>query len=128
GTKTIDIDTRVIAATNMDLSLLVEQQKFRLDLYYRLNVLSLTIPPLRERQEDIITLLFYQLHKLEEKYKKEILIDDTIIEKLVKYNWPGNIRELNNLIERLYHMSDYGKITLEHLPSYITEYEEPTMF
>jgi DNA-binding NtrC family response regulator len=101
------------------LESLVQQKKFRHDLFYRLNVLTLTIPPLRERREDIPTLLFYYLKKLEQKYKIEKRMDTDALEKCMEYDWPGNIRELKNIIERLYHMSENGKISLDQLPSSI---------
>ncbi|MCP1312400.1 sigma-54 interaction domain-containing protein [Paenibacillus tyrfis] len=116
GTETREVNMRVIAATNCDLHSLVEQKKFRQDLYYRLNVLTVNIPPLRERQDDISALLFYYLKKLEQKYKVEKKLDNYILEKLLDYSWPGNIRELKNIVERMYHMSEDEKITLEHLP------------
>lgn len=120
GTKTIDLNIRVIAATNSHLEALIEEKKFRIDLFYRLNVLSITIPPLRERKEDILTHIFFQLQKLEEKYNREIDIDNLVLENLIEYNWPGNIRELKNIVERMFHMSDNNKITLQQLPLSIT--------
>lgn len=119
GTQTHEINIRIIAATNCDLESLVEQKKFRLDLYYRLNVLSITIPPLRERREDIPALLFFYLKKLAQKYKMEKRIDNDVLEKCMEYEWPGNIRELKNLVERMYHMSENRIISLNELPSFI---------
>ncbi|MFJ8246823.1 sigma-54 interaction domain-containing protein [Peribacillus asahii] len=119
GTETRSVSIRIIAATNSDLDVLVQQKKFRLDLYYRLNVLSITIPPLRERKEDIPALLFYYLRQLEMKYKEEKRIDNDVFEACIHYNWPGNIRELKNIIERLYHLSEGRNIALEQLPPFI---------
>ncbi|KOO51620.1 sigma-54 interaction domain-containing protein [Viridibacillus arvi] len=122
GTKYREVDMRVIAATNCNLESLIEQKKFRQDLYYRLNVLNFTIPPLRERQEDISTLLFYFSKKLEKKYGIEMHMDAPVLEKCLEYDWPGNIRELSNIVERMYHMSEDGKITLNQLPTYILNF------
>ncbi|MFY0543809.1 sigma-54 interaction domain-containing protein [Brevibacillus sp. H7] len=119
GTEAREVNMRIIAATNSDLETLVQQKKFRHDLFYRLNVLTITIPPLRERREDIPTLLFYYLKKLEQKYKIEKRMDPHALEKCMEYDWPGNIRELKNITERLYHMSENGKISLDQLPSSI---------
>ena len=119
GTETLEINTRIITATNLDLELLIEQKKFRLDLFYRLNVLSITIPPLRERPEDIPAILFSYLQELGEKYKVEKIIDKHALEKCLEYEWPGNIRELKNIVERMYHISENKEISLNELPSYI---------
>ncbi|MEH7275815.1 sigma-54 interaction domain-containing protein, partial [Neobacillus vireti] len=116
GTETRDVHVRIIAATNCNLEQLVEQKKFRLDLFYRLNVLSITIPPLRERREDISVLLFFYLEKLKKKYKEDKKIDTQVLDKLIEYEWPGNIRELKNIIERMYHMSESEKISIKELP------------
>ncbi|MGG0454481.1 sigma 54-interacting transcriptional regulator [Priestia megaterium] len=116
GTETREVNIRIIAATNCDLEHLVEEKKFRLDLFYRLNVLSITIPPLRERREDIPALLFFYLEKLKGKYKVEKKLDNPVLEKCMEYQWPGNIRELKNIIERMYHMSENEKITIDELP------------
>ncbi len=121
GKEAKHINMRIIAATNSDLEALVEQKKFRQDLYYRLNVLSITIPPLRERTEDIPALVFYYLKKLEQKYQAEKRLDPEALEHMLTYNWPGNIRELKNVVERTYHMCENGKITLELLPASIKE-------
>lgn len=113
------VNMRIIAATNSDLESMVEQKTFRQDLYYRLNVLSLTIPPLRERREDIPALIFYYLKKLEWKYQLEIRLETDALEALVDYDWPGNVRELKNVVERSYHMCENGRITYDQLPASI---------
>lgn len=123
GTKTFELNVRVIAATNANLEALIEKKKFRLDLFYRLNVLTLTIPSLRERKEDILTHLFYELQKLKKKYNREIDIDNRALENLIEYDWPGNIRELKNVVERAFHMSDNKTITSLNLPLSIAEYQ-----
>ncbi|WP_397538498.1 sigma-54 interaction domain-containing protein [Rummeliibacillus pycnus] len=100
GVEDIPIDMRIIAATNQNLEKKVKEKSFREDLYYRLNVVPINIPPLRERKEDIQALAFYYLQFFNEKYYKNIEIDELMLERLKKYSWPGNVRELQNIIER----------------------------
>jgi len=101
GTGTIRVDVRVIAATNQDLWSMVQERRFRADLYYRLNVIPITLPPLRERQEDIPLLAEYFVRKYAEAQGKLITnIPGETMEILRQYQWPGNIRELQNVIER----------------------------
>jgi len=117
GTKEKEVDFRVIAATNRDLKQLVEEGKFREDLYYRLNVVSIEIPPLRKRPEDIIELTHYFLYETSIKYKRPIHgISQEVMQALLQHEWKGNIRELKNVIERLVVFSEDGEIKLEHLP------------
>lgn len=99
-------DVRVLAATNQDLKQLVREGKFREDLYYRLNVVELNVPPLRERPEDIIPLTYYYLNKFNEKYQTHRLISEESIHLLSLYSWPGNIRQLQNVTERSLIMSE----------------------
>ncbi len=101
GTQTKKIDVKIIAATNKDLEKLVRKGSFREDLYYRLNVLTLKIPPLRERPEDILELTGFFLQKFSKKYNKKIEITPEALQILLGYSFPGNIRELENLIHRL---------------------------
>jgi PAS domain S-box-containing protein len=101
GIKSKTIDFRLVASTNQELEEMVKQGKFRQDLYYRLNVISITIPPLRERKEDIAMLAHYYLQKFNEKNAMSKLFHAATIEKLVAYDWPGNVRELQNMVERL---------------------------
>lgn len=120
GTKELEIDFRVVAATNRDLKELVKEGKFREDLYYRLNVVNFTIPPLRERPEDIIELTHYFLYEISTKYKRPIHgISQAVMQSLLQHSWPGNIRELKNIIERLVVFSDNGEVQLDDLPSEI---------
>lgn len=124
GTKEIEVDFRVVAATNRDLKELVKEGKFREDLYYRLNVVNFTIPPLRERPEDIIELTHYFLYEISTKYKRPIHgISQEVMQSLLQYYWPGNIRELRNIIERLIVFSDNGEIKIEDLPAEIEKIE-----
>lgn len=115
GTKSIKLDVRVIAATNQELDKLVQQGKFREDLYYRLNVVPIKVPPLRERKEDIPILVHAFLEKLNAKYGKEKSFDMEGIQALEAYDWPGNVRELQNVIERLIVMDDDDNLTYEHV-------------
>lgn len=102
GEKIIPVNVRIIAATNQDLKQAIRLSKFREDLFYRINVLHLNLPPIRERQEDIPLLLKYFTEKYGRQYKKLVHeIPDKLIEKFKKYSWPGNIRELENFSERL---------------------------
>ncbi|MDR6224913.1 sigma-54 interaction domain-containing protein [Desmospora profundinema] len=117
GTKQVDADFRVIAATNRDLKSLVDEGKFREDLFYRLNVVTLHIPPLRERREDIIELTHYFLYEFSVRYNRPIHgISQDVMQHLLQYDWPGNIRELRNGIERLVVFATDGNIKREDLP------------
>jgi formate hydrogenlyase transcriptional activator len=101
GSRTMQSDFRLVAATNRDLRTMVGEQQFRMDLYYRLNVFPITIPPLRERREDIPTLVRYFVQEFATRMRKEIdAIPAEAMEVLVNYGWPGNIRELRNVLER----------------------------
>lgn len=125
GTREIEVDFRVIAATNKDLKQLVKEGKFREDLYYRLNVVSLEIPPLRKRPSDIIELTHYFLNEMSIKYERPIHgISQSVMQALLNYDWPGNIRELKNVIERLVVFSEQGTIKLEDLPFEVHESKE----
>ena len=101
GTKSIELDVRVIAATNQKLDQQVAEGKFRQDLYYRLNVVPVVIPPLRSHKEDVPLLINHFLQKYNDKYHQSKYIDISAIELLQQYHWPGNIRELENIIEQL---------------------------
>lgn len=119
GTQDIAVDVRIIAATNKDLQEMVKEKRFREDLYYRLNVIPINIPPLRERKEDIYPLIKYYLDKVNEKYHKYHGLDPKTISILLDYEWPGNIRELENMIERLIVTADEEVITLDQLPHHL---------
>ncbi|HAA90171.1 MAG: PAS modulated sigma54 specific transcriptional regulator, Fis family [Thermoanaerobacterales bacterium 50_218] len=119
GVKPIKIDVRIIAATNRNLHEMVEQNQFRRDLFYRLNVLSIYVPPLRERREDIPPLAFHFLEKVNKEYGFNKRLDPQVIKLLVQYDWPGNVRELSNAIERLVVMSSGEVITYEDAKTYL---------
>ncbi|MFC2948091.1 sigma-54 interaction domain-containing protein [Virgibacillus sediminis] len=106
GKKTIPIDVRIIATTNKNLSREVAEGNFREDLYYRLNVIPIFIPPLRERREDINDLVYLFLDFYNNKYTRKVTISDTAINNLIEYRFPGNIRELQNIIERIVVIND----------------------
>lgn len=117
GEKEIDINFRLIAATNRNLQELMKEGKFREDLYYRLNVVSLHIPPLRERKEDIIELTHYFLNDFSLSYQRPIHeFPPEVIQEMLRYDWPGNIRELRNIVERLIVFATDGVIKREYLP------------
>ena len=116
GVKTIPVDVRVIAATNKDLPAMVKMGHFRDDLYYRLNVFGIQIPPLRQRREDIPPLLHEMLRKVNLKYGMQKRFAPAAVERLVMYDWPGNVRELENLVERLVVLVNESYIDTFHLP------------
>jgi len=116
GRKQIKLDVRIIAATNKDLDKMVKEDKFREDLYYRLNVVPINIPPLRERKEDILSLAISFLNKINAKYDRKSKFNQEICFLFEQYLWPGNVRELKNIIERLVIMSESEIITPEYLP------------
>ncbi len=119
GNKTIKVDVRIISATNKDLIHEIQEKRFRTDLYYRLNVVTITLPPLRARRGDILLLTYFFLKRLTGDLKKKISeIHPLAIKQLTEYSWPGNIRELENTIERAILLADDGIIRPEdlHLP------------
>ncbi|MBE3579708.1 MAG: sigma 54-interacting transcriptional regulator [Caldanaerobacter subterraneus] len=116
GNEEIPVDVRIIAATNRNLEKLMKEGQFREDLYYRLNVIPIFIPPLRERKEDIPILARHLIKKLSHKVGKRINdISSEAMKKLMEYNWPGNVRELSNVIERAINLCDEDVIGVEHL-------------
>lgn len=122
GTKTIASDFRLIAATNKDLQQEVRAGRFREDLFYRLNVVPIEIPPLRERQEDIVLLTNYFWRKLNRKYGTSRKIAAEVYDVLTLYQWPGNVRELENCVERLMVTVEKDLLQVEDLPYYLVNY------
>ncbi len=121
GTKTVRVDVRIIAATNKDLQKAVEKKEFREDLYFRLNVVPIYLPPLRERKEDIPPLVEHFFKEAGERVKKHISgVSSDALDMLMEYHWPGNVRELENCIERAAVISNGDLITKDCLPLYIT--------
>lgn len=122
GTSTVTLDVRLIAATNRELARAVEQQKFRMDLYYRLKVVTLIMPPLRERTEDIPLLVWHFLASFAEEHQRPALeVAPEAMQALVQYSWPGNVRELRNLIENLVIFSKQPSLHLSDLPPEVRE-------
>lgn len=117
--KIIHIDIRFIAATNKDLRKLVEQGKFREDLYYRLNIFPIELPPLREREKDIEIFISHFMQRAKSNKK----LSNDVIEILSRYQWPGNVREVTNVVEYMTQISDSDLITIEELPPYIKAQE-----
>lgn len=125
GTKTISVDVRIIAATNVDLMQAVRDGRFREDLFYRLNVIPIHVPALRERQSDIPLLIDYFFKKFCEKKSLDIQGLDTIARRcLLKYNWPGNVRELENIIERIIILASDPVVTVNDLPEHIGQFAQ----
>lgn len=110
-------DVRIVAATNLDLMAAVKEGRFRADLFYRLNVLPLKIPSLREREEDIVDLLHFQLEKYNEKHRRHCVFTREALRCLQEYEWPGNIRELENVVERLVLIAAGDEIEAQDLPN-----------
>jgi transcriptional regulator with GAF, ATPase, and Fis domain len=120
GTKTIRVDVRIIAATNTDLEELILQKTFRMDLYYRLNVIKIDLPPLRRRKEDIPILVKHFVDAYARENGKEIEgVSEDVLEILEKSSWPGNVRELENMIERAVVFAKARIITRENLPAFL---------
>jgi len=117
GTKAIPIHVRVVAATNLDLEQAVGRSQFRRDLYFRLNVLSLPVPPLRERREDIPLMVTHFLRRIAQSVGRDYTLSDDAMRALLAYDWPGNVRELQNCIERCCAMNSGPVIDTTDLPT-----------
>ncbi|PEO09081.1 RNA polymerase subunit sigma-54 [Bacillus wiedmannii] len=115
GRELKKVDVRIVAATNRDLSMMVKQGTFRKDLYYRLNVIPILIPPLRERTEDILPLIYHYLQHFNEKYDRNVKLAPSTLQMFVGYPWEGNNREIENVIERIVITAD-DIVTIEDLP------------
>jgi len=124
GTDTLKVDVRIIAATNRNLNEMMMKGQFRQDLYYRLNVIPLEVPPLRERKDDIPLLITHFLDKFNKQFSKKIdFIEDEAMRYMQNYSWPGNIRELENLLERAVVLNKTGKLTVKDFPLVVTKQE-----
>ncbi|MGK8425566.1 sigma-54 interaction domain-containing protein [Bacillus cereus group sp. MYBK15-3] len=115
GRELKKVDVRIVAATNRDLSMMVKQGTFRKDLYYRLNVIPIAIPPLRERTEDILPLIYHYLQQFNKKYGRDVKLAPSTLQMFVGYSWEGNNREIENVIERIVITVD-DVVTVEDLP------------
>ncbi|GAA0488300.1 sigma-54 dependent transcriptional regulator [Salinibacillus aidingensis] len=122
--KEVSSDVRLIAATNRNLWDMVQAGEFREDLYYRLNIIGLKLPPLKERTEDIPGLIQQFLSEYEKDYQRSYSISDSLVQKLCKYPWPGNIRELQNAIARAVVLTTDGELKLDDFPYEVIEYFE----
>ena len=121
------VNVRIIAATNRDLETMISTGEFRKDLYYRLNVISLLLPPLRDRQDDIHLLVNHFIEKICKQIDIQVKsIDPNCFQYLYNYNWPGNIRELENVVERSIILSDSEFILPKDLPIYISNIDSST--
>lgn len=123
-TSPIKVDVRVIACTNKDLKEKVKKGEFRQDLYYRLKVVEISLPPLRERLEDLPLLTDHFLRMFNKKFNKNILgLDHAVLERFMHYPWPGNVRELEHVMEHAFVLCKRESIGLEHLPPEIKDYD-----
>ncbi len=122
GVRDITVDVRIIAATNRDLAKAVQNGKFREDLYYRLKVIPISLPPLRERKEDIPLLVKSFVDAFNQEFKKSTMgVDEEATDRLMGYHWPGNVRELRNVVERAMILENKAKLTTEDLPREIRD-------
>lgn len=128
GTRTLHVDVRIIAATNKDLAQEVAAQRFRQDLYYRINVIAIALPPLRERPEDIPLLVHHFLRKHSQRNQKDITaIQQEVLQRLQAYRWPGNVRELENVIERAVVLAQDTTISVTELPPHLQDQKPVTV-
>ncbi|MBM7615886.1 sigma-54 interaction domain-containing protein [Alkaliphilus hydrothermalis] len=121
GLSETEVDVRIIAATNKNLFKMVQEGKFRSDLYYRLNVVPIEIPPLRKRRADIIPLCYYFIEKYNRKYRCNKELTPEVEDIFKRYSWPGNVRELENVIERLVVTTQMDEIDEKNLPLFFIE-------
>jgi DNA-binding NtrC family response regulator len=125
GTDTIKVDVRIIAATNVDLRQIMEEGKFREDLFYRLNVITAQLPPLRDRKDDIPLLAHHFLEKYGEENRKNLILMPDALDLLVAYDWPGNVRELENVIERAVVLCPGREIGADLVPDQVRSSRAP---
>lgn len=122
GMKSLSVDVRVIAATHRDLEKGIADGSYRQDLYYRLNVIPIQVPPLRDRVEDILPLAEHFIEKFNRENQKEVGLSGEMNDLLLRYHWPGNVRELENCMERLIVLAREGKVTLKNIPKGMAAY------
>ena len=133
STKSSKVNTRIISATNRNLEELVKERRFREDLFFRINVVRIEIPPLRERRDDILPLMHFFFNRFKKRFdKKNLSIDDRVLAHFLRYQWPGNVRELENTVQQMVITADRDKITVADLPDKVRcldvaqNIEEPT--
>lgn len=120
GSRTsLAFDVRIVASTNKDLKVLMDKGQFREDLYYRINVVPIKIPALRERKNDILLFMNHYLKKYNEKYEKDLLVSEEVAQAMLAYDWPGNVREIKNCLEQMVVLANNKMIQLQHLPEKI---------
>jgi Nif-specific regulatory protein len=122
GAQTLSVDVRLVAATHRNLEAAIQEGTFREDLYYRLNVVPIFLPSLRERKEDIPLLIEYFLTRCNKEHHKQVRIAPDVLRIMIQYHWPGNVRELENCIERMVVMAESSEITFQSMPSSIAAY------
>ncbi len=122
GNRPIAVDVRLISATHRDLEAMVRSGTFREDLYYRLNVVPITLPPLRERVGDIPLLIDHFLLRCNKENRRHVYLGRDLLALMGRYHWPGNVRELQNCVERLVVMAEQNHVTLEHIPHSLRGY------
>jgi transcriptional regulator with GAF, ATPase, and Fis domain len=128
SSEPVTVDVRIVAATHQDLEVLIRQGRFREDLFYRLNVFPVTVPPLRDRPEDVAELAMHFVRLSAARCRKEVMhIDDDALMLLKSYEWPGNIRQLENVIERAVVISEGSMVTVQELPHELLRAVEETM-
>lgn len=129
GLKEVEVDVRIICASNADLNAYIEEKKFRQDLYYRLSTFLIRIPPLRERRKDIPFLTEFLLKNMSRKLRRQISISPDAMEVLIAHDWPGNVRELRNVLEFSSYLSEDGTIVRESLPEHLlcASHDEPAL-
>jgi DNA-binding NtrC family response regulator len=125
GNETIKLDVRIIAATNKKLEKEIEEGRFREDLYYRLNVIAFALPPLRDRLTDIPLLIEHFLKKFDNTHQEKKTISDDVLPCFMHYPWPGNVRQLESVLERSYIMCESGTITMDHVPAEVRQASRP---
>ena len=128
GSNTYTVDVRIIAATNVSLEEAVNRGTFRADLYYRLNVVPILLPPLRERKEDIPLLFNHFLNKSNDRNNRFIKLTSELLDFLISYNWPGNVREMQNMVERMVILAEDDHLTLDDVPSNLLSLSQPVDF
>ncbi len=126
GNEEVEFDVRLVAATNRDLELAVEEERFREDLYYRLNVINLELPPLRARGNDVLVLSQHFMEQFAARTGKRVVgLSPAAAQRLLAYSWPGNVRELQNCMERAVALTSFDEITVEDLPERVRNYSTP---